>query len=133
MLKGKLRQLLADYCHENLVNGIKPKVFQITGKWFRGWEAEYGLSMKAPTRKYKVPGHIVDERCEIGWLNACRARAACEAIHGYDPEMENFDQSPYHTNETGSKGLPTLAVAGNLEVPLVEGHADTRERWTGNI
>ena len=75
----------------------------------------------------------MDERCEIGWLNAFRVRAACEVIHGYDPEMENFDQSPYHTNETGSKGLPTLAVAGNLEVPLVEGHADTRERWTGNF
>ena len=46
--------------------------------------------------------------------------------------MENFDQSPYHNNETGSKNVSTLAVAG-LEVPLIEGHSDTRERWSGNF
>ena len=132
MLNAKLRQLLTDYCHEMLVRGIRPRVFNITSKWHRGWESEYGVTMKAPTRKYKVPAHVLEERCEIGWLNAFRVRAACEAIHGYDPEMENFDQSPFHANETGSKNVSTLAVAG-LEVPLVEGHADTRERWTGNF
>jgi hypothetical protein len=63
----------------------------------------------------------MEERCEIGWLSAFRVRAACEAIHGHDPEMEIFDQSPYHLNESGSKNGRALAVAG-LEVPLVEGH-----------
>ena len=51
---------------------------------------------------------------------------------GYDLEAENFDQSPYHNNETGSKNINTLAVAG-LEVPLVENHSATRERWSGNF
>ena len=88
--------------------------------------------MKMPTRKYKVPLDVLEERCEIGWLNVFRVRAACEALHGYDMEIENFDQSPYHNNETGSKNVGTLAVAG-LEVPLIEGHADTRERWSGNF
>ena len=46
--------------------------------------------------------------------------------------MENWDQSPFHHNESGSQSLPTLAVAGANE-PLLEGHADTRERWTGNF
>jgi len=54
-------------------------------------------------------------------------------IFGYDPEMENFDQSPYHDNEQGSQGGKTLAVKGSGKVPLIEGHHDTRQRWTGNF
>ena len=108
------------------------KMFKINFTWFDGWQREYGLTMKQPARKYKVPLDVLEERCEIGWLNVFRVRAACEAIHGYDMEIENFDQSPYHNNETGSKNVGTLAVAG-LEVPLIEGHSDTRERWSGNF
>ena len=61
-----------------------------------------------------------------------RIRALCVALHGYDPEMENFDQTPYHANESGSQNAKTLAVAGE-KVPLIEGHADTRVRWTANL
>ena len=43
-----------------------------------------------------------------------------------------WDQSTFHNNESGSHNLSTLAVAGSL-VPLVEGHADTRERWTATL
>ena len=46
--------------------------------------------------------------------------------------MENWDQSPFHNNESGSKDVCTLAVRGSL-VPIVEGHAETRERWTANL
>ena len=103
LVKAKLQQFLAEYCHEQLVQGLTPTIFNITLKWFSGWDQEHGLNMRQPTRKYKVPLDVVEERCEIGWLSVFRVRAACEAIHGYDPEMENFDQSPYHNNETGSK------------------------------
>ena len=33
---------------------------------------------------------------------------------------------------SGSADVKTLAVAGSV-VPLVEGHADTRKRWTANL
>ena len=33
---------------------------------------------------------------------------------------------------SGSAGVKTLAVSGSV-VPLVEGHADTRKRWTANL
>ena len=51
---------------------------------------------------------------------------------GYDPECENFDQSPFYGNEQGSLNSTTLAVAGGL-VPLIENHSDTRSRWTANM
>ena len=69
---------------------------------------------------------------EIGWLNAFRVRAAAEALLGYDLSMENFDQSPFHRNETGSQNVRSLAVAGE-RVPAVEGHSDARARWTANL
>ena len=88
--------------------------------------------MRKPNRKYKVPKQVLAERLAIGWCNVARIRALCLATHGYDPEIENWDQSPFHNNESGSANVGTLAVAGSL-VPLVEGHADTRERWTANL
>jgi len=69
---------------------------------------------------------------EIAWLNIFRVRALCIAIHGYDEEMENWDQTPFHNNEIGSADVNTLAVSGTV-VHLVEGHADTRKRWTANL
>ena len=56
----------------------------------------------------------------------------CFEVHGYEPEMENWDQSPFHANESGSANVATLALAG-ATVPLVEGHAATRNRWTANL
>ena len=74
----------------------------------------------------------MEQRCDIFWHSVFKVRAACEALFGYDPGMENFDQSPYYHNETGSKNVSTVADKG-MVCPLVEGHADTRERWTGNF
>ena len=97
------------------------------------WQIEYGLSMRAPNRKFKVAKPILEERLTIWWLNLARVRAFCEAVFGYDPDMENWDQSPFHHNEIGSQNARTLAICGSIEVPLVEGHADTRMRWTANL
>ena len=132
LLRNKLNQLLHDYCAVCLLHGIQPVAFQATSKWFKAWEVEYGLNIRAPNRKYKVPKAILAERLEIGWCNVARVRALCFATQGYDPHIDNWDQSPFHNNESGSQNQNTLAVAGGL-VPLIEGHADTRERWTGNF
>ena len=67
------------------------------------------------------------------WCNLVRVRTLCEELHGYAPEMENWDRSPFQRNEVGSQSAKTLAIEGAIEVPLVEGHADTRARWTANL
>ena len=53
-------------------------------------------------------------------------------ILGYEPEMEKFDQSPYHNNEVGSQDKPVLAIKG-AKVPLAEGNSDVKQRWTANL
>ena len=65
-------------------------------------------------------------------LNVARVRAATAAIFGYDPHILNWDQSPFHHNETGAAEATTLAVKGSI-VPLVEGHDDAKARWTANL
>ena len=92
---------------------------ELRSRWFSQWRHEYGLSLRRPSRRYNVPKAVLAERLEIGWLNVYRVRAAVAALKGYDPHVENWDQSPFHHNETCSENKPTLAVAG-VEVPLAE-------------
>ena len=92
------------------------------------------MSMRKPNRKYKVPKAVMAQRLEIGWTNVARVRALYLAAFGYDPEIENWDQSSFHHNESGSQNMTTLAVAGrSATVPLIEGHAATRMRWAANL
>ena len=133
VLKDKAKQLLQEYLRVSLMQGKRRLGMTIDWKWLKRWEIEYGLSMRAPNRKFKVSKPILEERLTIWWLNLARVRALCEAVFGYDPEMENWDQSPFHHNEIGSQNARTLAICGSIEVPLVEGHADTRMRWTANL
>ena len=103
LLRAKCEQLLATHCHHSLVTGAKVEVVAPTSRWFRNWQREYGLSLRKPNRKYKVPKHVLEERMKLWWISVFRIRALCLAIHGYDPEMENWDQNHFHNNESGSK------------------------------
>ena len=132
LVRQKAQQLLTDYFRECLLRGQEVRGAQLTARWFSNWEADYGLRVRKANRKHKVPRAVMAERLEVGWLNVARVRALRLACHGYDPHMENWGQSPFHHNESGSQSLHTLAVAG-ANAPLLEGHADARERWTGNF
>ena len=90
------------------------------------------MSMRAPNRKYTMPKwleeHLITRR-----LMCARVRALCICVFGYDPEMENWDQTLFHRNEVGSQDARTLASEGSMTVPLIEGHSDTRYRWFANL
>ena len=132
MLNEKAKELIAAYCFQKLRRGQRCEIPQLRADWWHSWRKSYGLSMRYPNRKFKVPLPVLRERLERSWLNVYRVRAACHALLGYDMEIENWDQSPFHHNETGSHNSKTLAIAG-VNVPLVEGHDATRSRWTANF
>ena len=132
LLRVKVKQFQAEYAEECLTRGVRFKLFHCTPRWFRGWEAEYGLAIKRPNRKYKCSKELLGQRLRAFWITVFRIRALCLAVAGYDPEMENFDQTPYHANESGSQDACTLGIVG-CTVPLIEGHGDTRVRWTANL
>ncbi len=48
------------------------------------------------------------------------------------PRFRNIDQSPFHKIEAGSQEFGTLAMQNAPTVPLLEGHAATRERISLN-
>ena len=133
LLCTKLQQLMGDHCRAALLAGVQPQGFHICSRWLREFECEFGVSFRQPNRKFKVPKFIAAERCVLWWISTARLRALAEETLNYDLEMENFDQSPYHHNETGSQDVRTLAVAGSNTVPVLEGHHDVRARWTSNM
>ena len=103
LLKAKWMELLAQYAAECLKEGVEPDIpQQITAKMVRAWEDEYNLTLRAPNRRYKVPRSVLADRLEIWWTNLLRIRQLILCEFGYDPEMQNFDQSPFHRNEAGS-------------------------------
>ncbi|MCP3920403.1 MAG: hypothetical protein GY711_33160, partial [bacterium] len=112
--------------------GVDTQPPQLTDSWFRSWRHEYGVSLRLPNRKYKVAGWVLRERMCIGWTNVVAVRALCQLAMGYDMEMENFDQAPFHMNEAGSRGSGTLALRGAPRLVLKECHAATRSRWSVN-
>jgi hypothetical protein len=69
---------------------------------------------------------------QITWLSVARVRKAIVLKLGYDPVIEDFDQSPFHMNEVGSENAGSLPFRGVQTLALKEGHAATRERWTAN-
>ena len=132
VLRTKLLQLLEDQAFAALMNGTTPESFNPTSEWFKQWEADHGLTMRRANRKYEVPRYVQKERCQQGWTNLARVRKFCLLRLGYEPRIENWDQSPYHNNETGSQNKPILAVRGG-KVPCVEGKSDVKSRWTANL
>jgi hypothetical protein len=82
----------------------------IDKSWMHTWKHEYRVSFRLPNRKWKAPRSVLMERLRITWLNVIRVRALALATAGQDLPMWNFDQSPFHMNEAGSKSARSLCV-----------------------
>ena len=103
MILQRILLLSLQYSEKCLLNGKRCSLFTPSSQWIKSWEREYGLSMKRPNRRYKTSKKNLATNLELCWLTIYKVRAFIEAVHGYDPDMENFDQSPYHSNESVSK------------------------------
>ena len=79
-----------------------------------------------------MPKKVLQQRLELFWVSSFRVRKLAVLEFGYEPMQLNWDQSPYHHNESGSQNKPTLAVRGST-VPVVEGNSDCKSRWTANL
>jgi hypothetical protein len=128
----KVNQLVEEYAYACLLNGRPAETVIPTATWFKRWEEEYGLSMRQANRKYEVPRKIQKERLDIFWVTLFRIRKFILLNFGYDPLICNWDQSPFHHNETGAQDKPTLCVRAD-KVPVVQGNSDSKARWTANL
>lgn len=128
----KVHQFLEDHAYASLLSGMPVKSFVPDYWWCRRWEQEYGLSFRKANRKYAVPRSVQKQRLEIFWLILFRVRLFILLEFGYDPVIVNFDQSPFHNNESGSQDKPTLNLA-SVRVPVIEGNTEVKARWTANL
>ena len=128
----KAQQLARDYRVLCLKKGVRSDCPRIDSHWVTDWADEYNVSFRKPNRAFKVPDHVLTERLGIFWENTFRLRRAAQLCLGYDLAMDNVDQSPFHKNEAGSKDVCSLSLRGAPTVPLIEGHAATRSRWSAN-
>ena len=115
-----------------LRNGEQGDVPEITSMWLYRFRKAYGISLRKPNRRWKVPRRVLLSRLRTMWSNVIRVRVLATLLLGYDLAADGFDQKPFHVNEAGSKQAPTLALRGAPEVALKELHNETRERWTVN-
>ena len=83
-------------------------------------------------QQIQVPRHVLKKRLGLFWTTMFRIRQLAVLVLGYEPTLLNFDQSPYHHNESGSQNKPTLGIRGSTS-PVVEGNSDVRSRWTANL
>ena len=103
---------------------------EISSQWMRRWKKDFGISLRSPCTCFKVPRAVFLERCKICWSNVYRVRLYCLLHLGYDPDVEGFDQTPFHFNESGSKSKKTLDFRGKKKVTLKECQAASRARWS---
>ena len=131
-LRLRVHQFLENLACACLLSGNPVQTLTPDSWWFKRWEEEYGLSMRKANRKYQVPRAVLKERLELFLVSLFSIRLFISLVFGYDPLILNWDQSPFHHNETGAQDKPILGVRGSI-VPVVEGNCDTRSRWTANL
>ncbi len=132
LMLAKARMIMESYVEEHAARGMRADAAKVDYTWLSRWRFQFRVSLRQPNRKWSVPRHIMKERLEIVWCNIFRVRRLMARSLGYEPIIENFDQSPFHMNEVGSKATGSLSITGGGSVALVEGHAATRERWSAN-
>ena len=97
----KAKQLVQDYCAACLKSGVRPNPPVIGTHWLSCWRAEYRVSFRRPNRKFKVPRAILEDRLRVFWCNVIKVRQLAQLVLGYDLDIVNMDQSPFHINESG--------------------------------
>ena len=102
----------------------KPQFYK---QWIKGWETEYGVSLRKPNKQRSISKEDCIIRVQDYLKNIWSLRCYFIKTFGVDPPIINWDQMPLHRNE--SSGQATLSFK-NKEVFINENHHLSRERVT---
>ena len=126
LMLAKANMLMGEYMEEHAARGQRADAALVNYMWISRWKYMYSINFRHPNRRFSVPRVIMRERLHLFWTNLFRVRRLMARSLGYEPVIENFDQSPFHMNEVGSKSTGSLSIRGVGAVVLREGHAATR-------
>ena len=114
--------------HEMRRTGMFVSIPVLDKFWLRRWKHSCGVSLRKPTKRYKVKRTVMRGRLRSMWLTNVRVRALAKFSLGIDLPIYGFDQKGIYMNESGAKNAGMLALDGADEVPLKENHAASRSR-----
>ena len=98
--------------------------------WLLRFKRDKGIVFRKPNCRYKCSKAMLLKRLRAMWLNLFRVRRVAERFLKKDlsTAIYGIDEKPIHFNESGSKAVRTLEIAGAPAVRLKQNHAATRER-----
>ena len=124
MLKAK--DYYKDWLQQHPGTPVEEKL-QFSNQWIKGWEQEYGISLRKPNKRYSISKENCIVRVQDYLKNIWSLRYYFIKTFGVDPPIINGDHMPLHRNE--SSGQATLSFK-NKEVFVKENHHLSRERVT---
>ena len=125
LFKLKANQMYEDWLRENPTPVYERLKFG--NNWIKQWEAEYGISLRKPNKRYSVKKGDLVIRLQDYLKNVWRIRRYFIEKYGVDPPTINGDQMPLHRNECSQQ--KTLNFKGE-ETFVKENHILSRERVT---
>ena len=110
--------------------GYIPDPPKLNSGWMQRFLAWSGYNWRKPTKRYKVTFPVAKSRSKLYWINDFALRQFFYRLLGIDPDQELFDQTGCYKNECSSKNVGTLEIPGRVDIPLLDNHAEARERIT---
>ena len=129
-IEQQARTLLMAMSMRRLEGGVSSQPPVINKRWLSRWRHTWGVSLRKPTRRFKVKRHVLLNRLETYWSNLLVTRIFLRNVYGIEPVQEQYDQKGVHYNEAGSKRTSTYEMPCRADPPLRENHAQTRERMS---
>ena len=100
---------------------------QFSKQWVKGWELEYGVSLRKPNKRYSISKEDCIIQVQDYLKNILNLRDDFIKTFGVDPPITNGDQILLHRSD--SSGQATFSFK-NKEVFIKENHHLSRERIT---
>ena len=109
LLHAQYHRIRSDYLGVCLRQGLVPKIPASARPWIQRFRKRHCISLRLPNKRWKVPMVVFKERLRILWCNLVRVRYAIFLIFKYWPDIDSWDQKPFHFNEAQSELFLLLA------------------------
>ena len=125
LFKLKANQLYKQWLEQN--PATENERLKFSNCWIKGWEKEYGISLRKPNKRFSIKKTDLIERLQDYLKNVWTLRRFFIQKYGVDPPIINGDQMPLHRNESSQQ--KTLAFKGE-DTFVKENYMLSRERVT---
>ena len=126
-LRKKAEALATSIVRHMRARGIYDPMPRIDFPWLRRWRRHYGVSLVLPGKRFKLSRARLAKRLKVMWMGNLRVRLLALATLQRELVAWGVDQKPLYLNESGSKNMPALSIAGEV-LELKENTAHTRTR-----